>query len=224
MRHWIGLVLAVVMAGLVFFSGAWGYRRLLRLPAVGSQLSQLPGGGGSLLSDHSMLYAIAAIAGTGLVAGILIVAPRISPLAAGLPGLLLLGLTGLYLVSVHRAVGLIPLRSQSFGAGFEAMLFNGVLAAAGVVMIIPLFVPSRWRARRTGDDEVEETAGADEFLTMLDGSGPRTAAEPALAGRVVRRAPGSAGLPASFHEPLDAAATRTRPSFGRPDDPRQGPP
>jgi hypothetical protein len=225
MRHWIGLVLAVVMAGLVFFSGAWGYRRLLRLPAVGSQLSQLPGGGGSLLSDHSLLYSLAAVAITGLVAGILIAAPRISPLAAGLPGLVMLGLTGLYLVSVHRAAGLIPLRSESFGAGFEAMLFNGILAAAGMVMIIPLFVPSRWRARRTSDDEVAETAGADEFLTMLDGSGPdRTAAEPALAGRVVRRAPGPAGPPASFHEPLDTGAARTRPGFGRPDDTRQGPP
>ena len=225
MRHWIGMVLAVVMAGLVFFSGAWGYRRLLRLPAVGSQLSQLPGGGGSLLSDHSMLFALAAIAGTGLVAGILIAAPRISPLAAGLPGLLLLGLTGLYLASVHRAVSLIPLRSESFGAGFEAMLFNGILAAAGIVMIIPLFVPSRWGARRTSDDEAAETAGADEFLTMLDGSGPGgTPAEPALAGRVVRRAPASADLPAPFHEPLDPGATRTRPGFGRPDDTRQGPP
>jgi hypothetical protein len=221
MRHWIGMVLAVVMAGLVFFSGAWGYRRLLRLPAVGSQLSQLPGGGGSLLSDHSTLFAFAAIAGTALVAGILIAAPRISPLAAGLPGLLLLSLTGLYLVSVHRAVGLIPLRSESFGAGFEAMLFNGILAAAGMVMIIPLFVPSRWRARRTSDDEAAETAGADEFLTMLDGSGT---GDPALAGRVTRRAPASAGLPASFHEPLDTAATRTRPGFGHPGDTRQGPP
>ena len=225
MRHWIGMVLAVVMAGLVFFSGAWGYRRLLRLPAVGDQLSQLPGGGGSLLSDHSMLFALAAIAGTGLVAGILIAAPRISPLAAGVPGLLLLGLTGLYLASVHRAVSLIPLRSESFGAGFEAMLFNGILAAAGIVMIIPLFVPSRWRARRTSYDEAAETAGADEFLTMLDGSGPGgTAAEPALAGRVMRRAPASADLPAPFHEPLDAAATRTRPGFGRPDDTRPGRP
>jgi hypothetical protein len=35
----------------------------------------------------------------------------------------------------------------SFGAGFEAMLFDGVLAAAGLAMIIPMFVPSRWRRR-----------------------------------------------------------------------------
>ncbi len=27
------------------------------------------------------------------------------------------------------------------------MLFNGVLALAGLAMVIPLFVPSRWRRR-----------------------------------------------------------------------------
>ena len=37
----------------------------------------------------------------------------------------------------------------SFGAGWEALLFNGVLGAAGAVMVLPLFVPSRWRATRS---------------------------------------------------------------------------
>lgn len=154
MRHRIGLILAVVMLGVLFFVGAWGYLRLLRFPAPLDQFSQLPAHGGSLISHHSVLTALAAIAGTGLLAGILIGTPRISPLAAGLPGLLLLGWTGLYLVNVRQAVDLIPLRSDPFGAGFEAMLFNGVLAAGGLAMIIPMFVPSRWR---TG-------AELDEFL------------------------------------------------------------
>jgi hypothetical protein len=71
----------------------------------------------------------------------------ISPLAAGLPGLALLAWTGLYLFSVRRAVQYIPLKSQTYGTGFEALLFDGVLALAGLAMIIPLFVPSRWRSR-----------------------------------------------------------------------------
>src|SRR5437763_801534 len=33
MRHRIGIVLAIVMAGVLFFAGSWGYLRLLRLPA-----------------------------------------------------------------------------------------------------------------------------------------------------------------------------------------------
>jgi hypothetical protein len=175
MRHRIGLVLAVIMAGVLFFPGAWGYLRLLRIPAAAGQLSQLPAHGGSLISDHGVLIALAAIAGTGLLAGILIAVPQISPLAAGLPGLMLLGWTGLYLVSVRQAVDLIPLRSDPFGAGFEAMLFNGILTAAGLAMIVPMFVPSRWRARRVGESEA---AAAGEFI---DGLGD-TVAEPVPAG------------------------------------------
>jgi hypothetical protein len=158
------MVLAVIMTGVLFFPGAWGYLRLLRLPAVAGQLSQLPAGGGSLIWDTNVLVALAAIAGTGLLAGILIAAPRISPLAAGLPGLLLLGWTGLYLASVRQAVDLIPLRSDPFGAGFEAMLFNGILGAAGLAMIVPMFVPSRWRSR--GPAEIEDT-GSDDFAAEL---------------------------------------------------------
>ena len=153
MRHRIGLVLAVIMAGVLFFPGAWGYLRLLRLPATGDQLSNLPAGGGSLLTDHRVLLALAAVVGTALLAGILIVVPRVSPLATGLLGLVLIGWTVLYLVNVRQGVDLIPLRADPFGAGFEAMLFNGVLGAAGLAMILPMFVPSRWRTRQLDDSD-----------------------------------------------------------------------
>jgi hypothetical protein len=112
----------------------------LASPAAG-----LPAGGGSLLSSNNVLIALAAVAFTGLAIGVLVTVPRISPLAAGLPGLLLIAWTVLYLVSVRQAVGLIPLRSNSFGMGWEGMLFNGVLGGAGLAMAVPLFLPSRWR-------------------------------------------------------------------------------
>jgi hypothetical protein len=163
MRHRIGIILAVILAGVLFFPGAWGYLRLLRFPVQEGQLAQLPAGGGSLLSDKNVLLALAAVAGVGLLAGILIAVPWFSPLAAGLPGLLLLGWTGLFLVSVRQAVDVIPLRSDPFGAGFEAMLFNGILGAAGLAMILPMFVPSRWRTRETDDAE----AGAGEYVSSL---------------------------------------------------------
>ena len=73
MRHLMGVVLAIVLAGVLFFAGAWGY---LRLAALTAPLSRLPAGGGSLLSDHGMIAALVAVAGTGLLAGILMVAPR----------------------------------------------------------------------------------------------------------------------------------------------------
>jgi hypothetical protein len=168
MRHRIGIVLAVIMTGVLFFPGAWGYLRLLRLPAPADQLSDLPAGGGSLISEHHVLLALAAVAGTALLAGILVAAPRISPLAAGLPGLLLLGWTGLYLANVRQGVDLIPLRSDPFGAGFEAMLFNGVLGAAGLAMIVPMFVPSRWRTRpATPIEAMPEPELEDQPTTQL---------------------------------------------------------
>jgi|SRR5579862_5065255 len=165
MRHRIGTILAVIMTGVLFFPGSWGYLRLLRVPAAADQLSGLPAGGGSLMSDHSVLIALVAIAVPGLLAGILIVVPRISPLAAGLPGLLLLGWMGLYLASVRQAVDLIPLRSDPFGAGFEAILVNGIAGAAGLAMILPMFVPSRWRARKASQSEA---TWADELISGPD--------------------------------------------------------
>ena len=146
MRHLAGFVLAIVLAVAIFFGATWGYLRLLRIPVVNGAAATLPAAGGSLLHQRNVLLAFAALAGVGLLAGICIAVPRISPLAAGLPGLGLLAWTALYLVNVGRALRYIPLKADAFGDGFEAMLVNGVLAAAGFAMIVPLFIPSRWRS------------------------------------------------------------------------------
>ena len=145
MRHLVGVMLAIVMAAAVFFAASWGYLRLLIGPAG---LGRLPAGGGSLLHNHAVLEGFGALLGVGLLAGLLMAVPRISPLAAGLPGLAMLAWTGLYLFSVRHAVQYIPLKTRAYGAGFEALLFDGVLALVGLAMVIPLFVPSRWRGRR----------------------------------------------------------------------------
>ena len=150
-RHLYGTALAVAMAAVMFFAGSWGYLRLLKLPVPPGQPAALPAGGGSLLSNSTMLLALAAVVGTTVLAGLLVMLPRVSPLAAGLPGLLLLAWTALYLVSVRRAVAFIPLRSHAFGAGWEGLLFNGVLGATGAVLVFPLCIPSRWRAPRVAD-------------------------------------------------------------------------
>jgi hypothetical protein len=145
MRHLVGVALAIVLAAAVFFAASWGYLKLLIGPAG---LGALPAGGGSLLHNHAVLEGFGAMLGVGLIAGLLIAIPRISPLAAGLVGLALLAWTALYLVSVRHAVQYIPLKTRAYGAGFEAMLFDGVLALAGLVLIIPLFIPSRWVGKR----------------------------------------------------------------------------
>ena len=180
MRHLLGVVLAVVMAAAVFFAASWGYLKLLTGPA---HLATLPAGGGSLIHDRFILEGFGALLAFGLVAGVLIAAPRISPLASGLPGLVLLAWTGLYLFSVRRAVQYIPLKSRPYGTGFEAMLFDGVLAMAGLVMIIP---PSRWRRARVlvgppaayaggyPDMQSTQTMGGGEGGLMSDWSQSQT--------------------------------------------------
>jgi len=171
MRHLIGVVLAIVMAAAVFFAASWGYLKLLIIPARGV----LPAGGGSLIHDHAVLEGFGVLLAVGLLAGLLIALPVISPLASGLPGLALLAWTGLYLFSVRHAVQYIPLKTRAYGMGFEAMLFDGVLALVGLAMVIPLFVPSRWRSRRadTGLEPYESVPAAYSdpaaTATMADG-------------------------------------------------------
>src|ERR1700753_3399789 len=165
MRHLTAFVLAIVTALAIFFGGGWGYLRLLRVPTAHEAVSSLPAGGGSLLHNHHVLYAMAALLGVGLLMAI----PWVSPLATGLPGLALLALTGLYLARVHQAVQLIPLRNRPYGLGFEALLFNGLLALIGLVMVIPLFIPSRWRRRRAVvADGVPATADSGSGLLSDD--------------------------------------------------------
>jgi hypothetical protein len=207
-RHLIGIALAVVMVVALYFAGAWGYLRLLRLPAPPVPVSGLPAGGGSLLSNGSVLLALLAVVGTGMLAGILIGAPRISPLAAGLPGLLLLAWTALYLANVQRAVDLIPLKYHAFGAGFEAMLFNGLLGAAGLAMIFPLFVPSRWRAGDTVAESDVVDAEAKEFVSSLE-----EAAEPVIPDGAKRVASSPAARqPSNPPTPWPAQAGRPAPT------------
>lgn len=141
MRHFVGFLLALVVAALLFVAAGWGVGRLT---AAGTHHL-------SLASTHN-LAAFGALAVAGLVVGILLVVPAVSPLATGLPGLALLAWTVLLIASSHRATRLIPLHTHSYAAGFSTMLTTGVLALAGAVMIVPLFVPSRWRSRFYEDD------------------------------------------------------------------------
>ena len=160
-----------------------------------------------------MLAGLAAVAGTGLLAGILIAAPRISPLAAGLPGLLLLGLTALYLVNVRHAVHLIPLKSHPYGAGFEAMLVHGILAAAGLAMIIPMFVPSRWRARRIPEPEV---IGDAEYIPGFGAiTEPLLRADPASYPEPGAQSGPAGPLPGVQHEALPSGLPRRLPRLPR---------
>lgn len=148
MRHVLGFILAFILAAVLFAGGGWAISRIGAIQLNGAALASVPG-----------LLGMAAVLGTGLLLGTLLVAPGVSPLAAGLPGLALLAWSALLVVSSRRAIRLIPLHGYAIAAGFQTMLSSGVLALLGIVMVIPLFVPSRWR-RRTGrgDDFAPRTS------------------------------------------------------------------
>jgi hypothetical protein len=148
MRHLIGFILAIALGAALFFAAGWGFIHMTSLTAHGINLTGRTG-----------LMALAALAGTGLILGILLAVRAISPLATGLPGLVLLAWSALLAVSAHRALGWVPLQGHSFGAGFRALLAGGTLTLLGAAMIVPLFLPSRWRGSG-GEDVGEEEAEA----------------------------------------------------------------
>jgi hypothetical protein len=139
----------------MFFAAGWGAEHV---PALVGHSVGVP--------SRTGLIGLGVMLGTGLLIGILLAVPAVSPLATGVPGLVLLGWTALLAVSSHRALAWIPLQGHAFGAGFRILLLNGTLALAGMAMIVPMFLPARWRSRKYYDDdedsddlEVQEPTG-----------------------------------------------------------------
>jgi len=181
MRHLIGIGLAVVLSAAVFLGGGWGYNRLFTRN-LGTQFS-LPPGGGNFVSNSVVTSGLAAVAGVALLIGLALLIRWVSPLATGLPGLVLLAWTALYVASPTRAVHYIPLKGHSFGLGFAGLGTTGILGAAGLVLVMPLFFPSRWRrqvvdgADDTEDDVIEATvvtSGSPASSGLIAGMGSST--------------------------------------------------
>jgi hypothetical protein len=145
------------MAAALFFGAGWGIARIMAARAQGLTIA----------SAHDRT-ALAALAGTGLLLGIGVAAPRISPLAAGLPGLAMVGWSVYYVVSASRALRLVPLKHQAAAGGLTTMLTTGLLAALGLAMIVPLFVPSRWRGSPAGDDDDDDYADMPTAIGLVN--------------------------------------------------------
>ena len=181
MRHLYGVALAVLLAAAVFFVAAWGYTLVFDATSASAAANSgqsayvgggLPAAGGSLYTDVHIMGGGGLMLAVGLATGLLMVLPRVSPLAAGLPGLVLVAWTVLYVCDVHEAVRLIPLPGHGYSTGFEILLFDGLLGMAGMAMVVPLFVPSRWRSapRVPGYTAPAETPLA-EYATVSPATG-----------------------------------------------------
>jgi len=155
MRHLIGIILALALGAALFFGAGWGFSHLTSLAGQGTGLTSPTG-----------LVAWSALAATGLFLGIVIAVRAISPLAPGLTGLVLLAWSALLAVRAHQALRWIPLQDHAFGFGYRALLVSGMLALLGAAMIVPLFIPARWRgAPGEGIDEDDSDVPVTEFLS-----------------------------------------------------------
>ena len=168
MRHLIGTGLAVVISAAIFFGGGWAFNRLFTRN-LGSEWS-LPAGGGNFTGNSVVTGGLAAMAGVALLIGLALVIRWVSPLATGLPGLVLLAWTALYVASPERAVHYIPLKAHNFGLGFAGLGTTGILGAAGVVLVMPLFFPSRWRRPVIDIDDADAEDDLIEATTVTSPS------------------------------------------------------
>lgn len=150
LRHLIGLGLAIGLAAAILFGGGWGVAKMTALAAQGTSLTSVTG-----------LSALGVLLLTGLYLGILLVAP-VSPLSTLLPGLGLLGWTGLFAMSTGMANRVMPLRTGPVAGGLHLLLADGVLALLGMVLIIPAFIPSRWRPASETDLGLDRGSGGDD--------------------------------------------------------------
>lgn len=139
-RHLVGILLALGLLAMLFFGTAWGVGRIIVLRG-----SVTAHGTEHALTSTRGLMAVGVLLATGLVIGILLAVPAVSPLATGLPGLVLLAWSALVVMHSRYAFRYLPWPGSHFSTGLTYLLYNGVLGLIGAVMIIPLIVPSRWR-------------------------------------------------------------------------------
>jgi hypothetical protein len=141
MRHLVGLILALVTLAALFVGAGWSTARIVAAHGAGASLTNTSGA-----------LTLAALLGTGLLIGVLLAVPLLSPLGAGLPGLVLLAWSAVHVVNAHLALRLIPLSGTAAATGFKTLLTSEILGLLGIVMIVPLFVPSRWRSTEQVDE------------------------------------------------------------------------
>ncbi|MFI6925715.1 hypothetical protein ACIBIZ_37630 [Nonomuraea spiralis] len=152
MRHLAGLLIGVVVTAAVLGGGGWAVQQALTAAAT----TPPP-------DPQKLWIALGSMAAVGLVVG-LVVAGRISPLATFVPSMVLLAWTVVYALDTARALSLIPAEAsvnqivRDAGAGDKFLLTTGVLALLGVVLFIPVLMPSRWsRPHDDDDDDYEST-------------------------------------------------------------------
>ncbi len=160
MRHVTGFFLALAAAAALFFGGGWGVARFNDILAAHGLRDAA-----AWTNLHNVLP-LAALLGTGLFIGILVSVRRVSALAPGLPGLALIGWSALVILRGRTALTYIPMSGSHYATGFATMLSSGALMLVGAVLIIPLFMPSRWRGYQAEVEEYDDDDFAATSSTL----------------------------------------------------------
>ncbi|MER7355850.1 hypothetical protein [Nonomuraea dietziae] len=152
LRHFAGLLLGVIVTGALLVGGGWAAQQALTVAP----------GTAAPVTGTRLWIALAAMAVVGLVLGLVVVG-RVSPLATFVPSMVLLAWTVVYALDVNRALSFIPDEPSMHqvvleaGAGNVTLLTTGVYALLGVLMFLPVLMPSRWSRRHDDlDDDYEE--------------------------------------------------------------------
>ena len=160
MRHVTGFILALAAAAALFFGGGWGIARFNDILAAHGLRDAA-----AWTNLHNVLP-LAALFGTGLFIGILVSVRMVSALAPGLPGLALIGWSALVILRGRTALTHIPMPGSHYATGFAAMLSSGALMLVGAGLIIPLFMPSRWRSYQSEVEEYDDDDFAATSSTL----------------------------------------------------------
>ena len=160
MRHVTGFFLALAAAAALFFGGGWGIAKFNDVLAAHGLRDAA-----AWTNLHNVLP-LAALLGTGLFIGILVSVRRVSALAPSLPGLALIGWSALVILRGKTALDHVPMSGSNFATGFSAMLSSGALMLVGAALIVPLFMPSRWRSYQAEVEEYDDDDFAATSSTL----------------------------------------------------------
>ncbi|MDA8370006.1 MAG: hypothetical protein M0026_09045 [Nocardiopsaceae bacterium] len=150
MRHVAGFFVGLILAPVVLLGTGWALPRLI----------ETNGSGGTFVSTTGLIP-VAALGAVALLAGLALVPPRLTPLLPGVAGLGLIAVTAVEVVRPDLVERLPDLPGLE---GALTLTGLGVYLPAAVVLLLPLFVPSRWRSRDEGGPVTEE----DYFNGLYD--------------------------------------------------------
>ncbi|GII77201.1 hypothetical protein Sru01_21830 [Sphaerisporangium rufum] len=161
MRHFLGLLLGVVVTAILLAGAGWAAPDAARgmVSAAADAANAV-----DPARDTRALVGLGAMAVAGLLLGLVLTA-RISPLATFIPSMVMLSWTVVYALDVNRALGLAPTDPSMHpllvqaGKGMQDLLAKGIFAMLGIALFVPVLFPSRWTGRRRDADDgyAEET-------------------------------------------------------------------